>query len=160
MKPSVYVETSVISYLNARPSRDTVISGRQASTREWWEKCADRFEILVSVVVVSEAGRGDPVQATARLRSLEGIQSVLVSSEAADLAHRLLASGAVPPQCEEDALHIAVGAVQGVDYIVTWNFKHINNAEKRSAIVAALATCGYVCPIICTPDELGGMRDD
>ena len=114
MKFKVYVETSVISYLAARPSRDVIIAGRQAVTREWWEHYRSRFELLSSVVVEDEAGRGDPAQCARRLELLASkIPRVAVSLEAAEIAARLIEEGGVPASCEEDALHIAIAATQG-----------------------------------------------
>ena len=159
MKPKVYIETSVISYLAARPSRDIIIAGRQAETHDWWEKHRHRFELLISIVVESEIGRGDPAQAAKRQECVSGITSVAASGEAAQLAESLLAMGAIPPGSEEDALHVAIAATQGAEYLVTWNFKHINNAEKRNEIVSAVRSFGYVCPQICSPEALGGDRD-
>ncbi|MBX3176093.1 MAG: type II toxin-antitoxin system VapC family toxin [Candidatus Hydrogenedentes bacterium] len=160
MKFKVYVETSVISYLAARPSRDVIIAGRQAVTREWWEHYRSRFELLSSVVVEDEAGRGDPAQCARRLELLAGIPRVAVSLEAAEIATRLIEEGGVPASCEEDALHIAIAATQGADYLVTWNFRHINNDAKKQTIGKIVNRCGCECPIICSPESFGGNLDD
>ncbi len=156
MKAKVYVETSVLSYIAARPSRDVIIAGRQAVTHEWWEKHRHRFTLLVSAVVADEAGRGDPTQSARRLELLAGITRVAISTEAADLAAQLLESGGVPPGSEEDALHIAIAATQGADFLVTWNFKHINNAELKTLISSIVEAFGYQCPLFCSPENLRG----
>lgn len=156
MKSTVYIESSVISYLAARPSRDVIIAGRQAETHDWWENRRHGYEPIVSIVVESEIGRGDPVQAARRKSWIEGITSVAVSGDAALLAEALLAAGAIPVGSEEDALHIAIAATQGAEYLVTWNFRHINNAEKARHIVTVVETFVPACPRICSPEELGG----
>ncbi|MDD4735511.1 MAG: type II toxin-antitoxin system VapC family toxin [Kiritimatiellae bacterium] len=160
MKPIVYIESSVISYLTSRPSRDVVIAGRQAVTHDWWENHRSRFELRISVLVEEEISRGDPEAAQLRVSKVAGIAGLAVSDEAVELAELLLEKCVVPKGSEDDALHIAVASAQGVDYLLTWNFKHINNAETRNAIAEVVESCGYVCPQLCSPEELGGMTDD
>ncbi len=160
MKTTVYVESSVISYLASRPSRDVVIAGRQAVSHEWWANHRQRFELRVSALVEEEIGRGDKAAAKSRLAWIEGIPSLAISDEAVELAELLLEQGAVPKGSEQDALHIGIAAAQGVDYLVTWNFKHINNAEMKPLIGKVVESCGLVCPQLCSPEELGGISDD
>src|SRR5437762_2844213 len=131
MKPTVYVETTVVSYLTARPSRDLVIAARQQITREWWATCRDRFEVYSSEHTTGEAAQGDPEFAAARLKELAALPQLKTSDEATSLAQRLLDAGAIPAQAEEDALHVAVAVVSGMDYLVTWNMRHIANATMR-----------------------------
>ena len=109
MKPKVYIETSVVSYLAARPSRDVIIAGRQAETHEWWEKHRSRYEVVISALVELEIDRGDPDQARRRREIVETIESVAVSSAAVAISDALLSSSAVPSHCEDDALHIGIG---------------------------------------------------
>ena len=154
MAARVYIETSVISYLTGRPSRDVIIAGRQALTAEWWETCRTRFDVYVSALVVEEAGDGDPEAARRRLVVIEGIPAVSVGGEARELAHLLIDRGPIPEGYPEDALHIAVCAVNGVDYLVTWNCAHLANASLRREVEGLLEQSGYQCPIICTPEEL------
>ena len=160
MKPVVYVESSVISYLTARPSRDVVIAGRQAVTLEWWEKHRHRFELRISVLVEEEISKGDSAAAQLRKDKVDGIGRLAVSNEAVRLANLLLAEKAVPAGSEDDALHIGIAAAQGADYLLTWNFKHINNAETKANIVRLVESCGFACPQFCSPEELGGTADD
>jgi hypothetical protein len=160
MKPTVYVESSVISYLTSRTSRDVVIAGRQAITAEWWEHHRHRFDLRTSLLVEEEISRGDAAAAQLRKDQLDGIARFSASDEAVRLANLLLTEKAVPAGSEEDALHIGIAAAQGADYLLIWNFKHINNAEKKAAIVRAVESCGYVCPQFCSPEELGGAADE
>ncbi len=156
MKPKVYIETSVISYLTARASRDVVVAGRQAITQEWWDKHRERFDVFISELVEEEIAQGDPVAAALRAEKVAEVKRLFSSEEAEYLTRRLLEAGAVPAGSEEDAAHIAIASAQGMDYLLTWNFKHINNAEKKSAILAVVEACGFNCPALCSPEELGG----
>lgn len=160
MKKIVYLESSVISYLASRPNRDVVIAGRQATTLDWWENQRQRFELRVSILVEEEIGRGDPKAAQLRLEIVADIPSLIISDEATRIADLLLAKGAVPKGSEEDALHIGIAAAQGVDFLLTWNFKHINNAETKEAVIQIVESCGYRCPQLCSPEELGGISND
>jgi len=154
MKPSVYVETSVISYLTGHPSRDVIVAGRQALTIEWWGTCRQRFDVFVSALVVTEAEDGDPTAAQKRLAAIEGVPALDVSDEAKVLARQLVEGGPIPKEYPEDALHIAVCALNGIDYLVTWNCTHLANATIRRQVERFLEVAGFVCPVICTPEEL------
>ena len=160
MKPVVYIESSLISYLVSRPSRDVIVAGRQAVTLEWWDNEKERFDLRVSALVEEEIGRGDPSAAERRLALIEGIPSLATTESALFLAERLIAKKAIPAGSEDDALHIAIAATQGVDYLLTWNFKHINNAETKKTITRVVESLGYVCPLLCSPEELGGASND
>lgn len=160
MKPVVYIESSVISYLVSRPSRDVIVAGRQALTLEWWENEKERFALRVSALVEDEIGRGDPLAAERRLALIEGIPSLSATENALYLAESLIAKKAIPVGSEDDALHIAIAATQGVDYLLTWNFKHINNAETKKTITRIVEALGYICPSLCSPEELGGTSND
>jgi predicted nucleic acid-binding protein len=153
MKPRVYVETSVISYLIARPSRDLVTAAHQQVTREWGEQ-RSRFDIFASQAVLTEAGRGDATAAALRLEALEEVAVLPVSAEAAELAERLIQASAIPAEAAIDALHVAVAVVNGMDYLVTWNCAHIANAALRVKIEKACREAGLQASVICTPEEL------
>ena len=156
MNRSVYIESSVISYFAARPSRDLVIAGHQAVTAEWWDNHRLRYDVYVSPLVVEEISAGDASAAEERLRVIADIPSVSIAPEAESLASALLASNAVPANSARDALHIAIAATQGMDYLVTWNFKHINNASTRTIVVNVVSNSGLLCPVLCSPEELMG----
>lgn len=154
MNPTVYIETSVVSYLTARPSRDIVAAAYQEVTREWWRSAQDKFVLCASALVMSEARTGDPKAARARLEILAALPLLDATGPAVDLTRRLLDEGAVPRTAAEDAAHIAIAAANGVDYLVTWNFRHIANATMRSRIEEVCRRSGYGPPVICTPSEL------
>ena len=158
MKPTVYVETSVVSYLAARPSRDVVVAAYQELTREWWRDAPQRFRLVASALVVAEASAGDRDAARARLKALEAATLLDATADAEDLALRLLELGAVPRRAAADAAHIAIAVTNGVHYLVTWNFRHIANAAMRSRIERVCRLAGYEPPVICAPSEL--MGDD
>lgn len=160
MSASVYIESSIISYLTSRPSRDVVKAGRQAITSDWWLNAKNQYETFISALVEEEISGGDPIAAARRLEAVTNIPSVPTTSEAELLAEALMASKAVPENSVRDALHIAIAATQGIDYLVTWNFKHINNAETKAVITRVVEADGWVCPIICSPEELGVSNDE
>ena len=160
MKPKAYIETTVVSYLTAWPSRDVVVAGHQQVTREWWRNVADRFDLVASQLVIDEAGAGDPDAARDRLAALEAVTLLEATDEALELAQQLIESGAIPEKAAEDAAHIAIAVTNGAEYLVTWNCRHIANATMRSQIEAACRSAGYAPAIICTPDELMEPGDD
>ena len=130
-KPRVYFETSIVSYLTARPARDIVIAGRQQSTRDWWVTASSRFELVISQLVREEAGVGDPDAATARLAAFAPLARLAFPREALALAQRLVDAGAVPRRAAPDAAHVAIAAVHNVEFLATWNLRHIANATAR-----------------------------
>ena len=153
---SVYIETSVVSYLTGRPSPRLVTAAHQQITRDWWEFHRQRFELFVSPLVELEASRGNSEAAARRLAALRDLPSLALLPEAEGLAEQLLLQGALPAKAEDDAAHVAIAAVHGVDYLLTWNCRHIDNAETKPVIRSVCAVSGYPCPEICTPEELMG----
>jgi predicted nucleic acid-binding protein len=153
-RAAVYLETSVIGYATSRPSRDLVVAGHQQITREWFAGRARVYDLFISQLVAGEAAGGDKDAAQERSAFLQDIQRLAVTDAAGELAAQLVASGAVPRKASEDALHIAVATVHGVDYLLTWNCKHIANATMRQAIERVCREAGYEPPVICTPEEL------
>ena len=154
MRPKIYVETSVVSYLAARPSRDLIVAANQQITQEWWQVRRPAFELYISQMVVQEAAAGDPGAAQRRLQILEEIPLLKLKEDAVTLAETLIRAGPLPDSAVEDALHIAVATLNGMDYLLTWNFKHLANATIRYQIEQICRQQGYDPPIICTPQEL------
>ncbi len=154
MNPTAYIETSVVSYLTSRPSRDVVVAAYQEVTREWWRDAAARFDLAASELVLAECRAGDRNAARARLAALQGVALLGATPAAEDLARRLIDLGAVPREAAADAAHIAIAAANGVEYLVTWNFRHIANAAMRARIERACREAGFEPPVICTPNEL------
>lgn len=157
---AVYIETSVISYLTARQSGDLIVAAWQKATVDWWETQRSRFAVYVSDVVIEEARRGDADAAARRLKALTGIPVLALTDGVVSLARELIKAGAVPAKALDDALHIAIATVHNMDYLLTWNYRHIANAEMKPAIRNICAAKGYICPEICTPMELMGVVED
>lgn len=157
MEQKVYLETSIVSYYAARPSRDLVIAARQEITHEIWPVLQDNFDIYVSALVIQEVSRGDKDAAGKRLHAVSHIPVLEITQKVQDIAQSLIDENAVSPEFGEDALHIAVASINGMDFLLTWNFSHINNAFKKSKIIRAIEKQGFIPPEICSPDEfLGG----
>jgi hypothetical protein len=110
--------------------------------------------LFISELVVVEASAGDREAAGARLAKLRGIVGLPIDAEARTFAAKLIEAGGVPPEAEPDALHIAVACVHEIDYLLTWNCRHINNVAFKPVIRSVCAMAGYTCPEICTPLEL------
>lgn len=156
MRPTVYVETSIVSYLAAHPSRDLVTAARQQITHTWWRERRPSFEIFASQVVLDEAAAGDPNAAARRMDIVRAVPLLDLTPEVADLAAALILRLPLPPRAGADAAHIALAAVHGVNYLLTWNCAHIANAELRPRIERICREQGYSVPVLCTPDELMG----
>lgn len=154
MKSKVYLETSFISYLAARMNRDILVAANQQVSQEWWQDHGTRFELYVSELVEREASVGDSDAVTKRKQALKNCHFLDITPAAIDLAERLIKQRAIPKQAAEDALHIAIATVNGMDYLLTWNFKHIANAAMRANIDMVCRQNGYEPPVICTPMEL------
>ncbi|MDQ1354891.1 MAG: hypothetical protein QG657_5200 [Acidobacteriota bacterium] len=154
MKPKIYIETTIISYLTGKPSRDIIIAAHQQITEEWWRTRRHFFDLYASQLVIREAGAGDEEYSQKRLNALSEAELLEITESALSLAKILIEKGAVPQKAEEDALHIAIAVVNGIDYFISWNCKHIANAKMRSKIEQVCQSCGYEPIIICTPEEL------
>ena len=160
MKRRVYIETSVISYLTARPSKTIIGAAHQQITLAWWELRSD-YELLVSQSVWQECAAGDPVAAQKRLAALEGISVLAITQDMLRLAESLIEEAISPAKAIEDALHIAVSTLHHVDFLLTWNCRHLANPVIQEKIAVHLEQLGLFLPIICTPEELlGGNNDD
>jgi predicted nucleic acid-binding protein len=156
-KKKVYIETSIVSYLTARPSSDLLAAAWQKVTVDWWDTQRHRFDLFVSEIVIEEAGKGGSEAASRRLEALSGIRLLAITEEVVSFSEMLIQKGAVPRKAIGDSLHIAVAAVHGVDYLLTWNYRHIDNAEAKPIIRRICLESKYGYPEICTPQELMGV---
>ncbi len=156
MKPRLYLETTIPSYLTAWPSRDLVIAGHQQVTRDWWQARKNVFDIFISTFVLDEAGAGDPEAASLRLKIIEQLSVLSITDEVETLAKRLLDSQIIPAKAALDASHIAISAVHRLDFLMTWNCTHLANAQIKRKVDRVCQDAGYLCPTICTPEELMG----
>jgi hypothetical protein len=154
MKASLYMETSVISYLTARPSRDVVMAGHQASTCEWWHEHRAKFDIFISRLVWDEASEGDPQAVKRRLKILRSLPWLQIKRDAAFLAKSLVAEGCFPENADDDALHVALATTHGMEFLLTWNFAHIANASIEKQMREVCEKHGFLMSVICSPEEL------
>ena len=159
VKESVYLETSLVSYLVARPNRDLIRAARQQLTVDWWENERAKFDLFVSDAVLQEAIAGDSNESAKRMAVLAAIPLLQITNEAVLLAADLVKKHALPMKAAQDALHIAIACVNGIDYLLTWNCKHIANAQMRSKIEQTCRSAGFEPPVICTPEEMGEGND-
>jgi hypothetical protein len=160
MRKTVYVETSIPSYLAARPSRDVRAAAWQEITYQWWEEARLRYDLFTSELVIAEISQGDRDAASKRIAYLDGISELPIDEEARVLAERLIAEGGIPDLAQADALHVAVSSVHRIDYLLTWNCRHLDNASTKPLMRSICVVAGYVCPEICTPLELLSEESD
>ena len=156
MKPTLYMETTIPSYLTSWPSRDLIIAGHPQITKEWWDKRRDAFGIYISQFVVDEAKAGDPGGARERMKAIKDLPLRDITPEVERLAAGILASGVIPQRAVTDAAHIAIAAVHGMDFLMTWNCVHLANAIIAKEVAKVCRPHGFECPVICTPEELLG----
>lgn len=154
MKPTVYIETSVVSYLTSRPSRDLIAAARQEMTAAWWDRHGPSYALYISDVVVDEISEGDENAAKLRLERIAGVPVLEVTEEAIMLSGHLARASGIAQNAAIDALHVAVAALNGMEYLLTWNCKHLANVTIRRRMEAAVEDAGFSCPAICTPEEL------
>jgi uncharacterized protein YcgL (UPF0745 family) len=159
MKRRVYIETSVISYLTARPSKNVIEAGHQQSTYLFWDRRSE-FDLVASELVVAECGAGDASATSKRLDALLAIPLLDITASSLELAKGLVVAGIIPARASEDAMHISIATVHFVDYLLTWNCRHIANPEIQARIAEHFQRQGFFLPFICTPDELLGDEND
>jgi hypothetical protein len=159
MKPTLYVETTIPSYLAGRPSRDPLIAGQQSATKIWWRLRRSFFTLFTSQFVVIEAALGETKLAARRLQILGPIAKLHVTNEVDELARRILKERLLPPKAAVDTFHIATATVHRMHFLLTWNCTHINNGEIIPRVERLAKVLGYTLPVICTPLELMGISD-
>ena len=150
----IYIETSIISFLTARPSANMHAESKRQLTVDWRHNQRKSFQLFASPLVAKEASAGDSVAAERRLNVIMQIPLLEISETSIQLAQHLISSGAIPEKAHEDALHIAIAAVYSIDYLLTWNCRHIDNAIRKPQIRRLCQEFGYPCAEICTPEEL------
>ena len=156
----IYIETSIVSYLTARPSSNLIAAAWQKKTIDWWETQRSRFSLYISEVVIEEAGRGDSYAASKRLDALAGLPILPLNKAAVELSKALIQEGGVPKKALDDSLHISIAAAHGIDFLLTWNCRHIGNAEMKPKIRKICREHRFQCSEIATPIELMGVYED
>ncbi len=152
--PTVYIETTVVSYLVARPSRDLIVAAHQQITRDWWDASLPQFRAFVSVAVLDEVSRGDEQAATERQQVISGLPVLDVVREVQELAGVYFGAIDIPEKARADSYHLALAAWHGMDFLVSWNCTHIVSGRVRKALEEVNIRRGIRTPIICTPEEL------
>jgi len=153
---SVYLETTLISYLCSRPSRDLLVAAHQQVTSDWWTSRREAFDCFISQIVIDEVSAGDPDEARKRMEIINMFPVLEVTEEALLLAKAILSSEAIPPRAVREAAHVSVAAVHDVNYLLTWNCTHLANAQVIRRLSVVCNREGFHMPIICTPEELMG----
>ena len=156
MPRRIYIETTIPSYLTARPSRDIVQAARQQLTREWWDVERRNYDLCISQIVLDEAAAGDAEAAQRRMAVIAHLPLLDLTVEVDGLAEQIMQSGLLSASASRDAVHIAVPAVHQVHFLLTWNCRHIANATIFRDLQHIILDAGYDVPVICTPDELLG----
>lgn len=156
MAPTVYIETTIISYLAARPSRDLVLAAMQEITRDWWDRHRAKFSLYTAELVWVEAAAGDAHAAADRLALLKSVPLLETTEKALAVAEALVREAVLAETAERDALHVGVAADNGMDFLLTWNCRHLANAMLRDRIEEVCEDLGLRAPKICTPEELLG----
>jgi hypothetical protein len=154
MKPTLYLETTIPSYLKAKQSRDIIQTARQQITAEWWDIRLNDFDIFISQVVIDEAGEGDTVASMKRMEAIKTFPLLEITEEVIKLAHKIIIEKIIPEKAVRDALHIAVATFHEMNFLLSWNCKHIANAEIIKRLRKTIADEGFELPVICTPEEL------
>ena len=156
MSETVYIETSILGYLTARSTKNLILAANMEITRDWWELRRNAFTLYTSEAVLDEAAQGDRKIAVQRLNILHDISLLTLDESVRSLAGQLLARSNLPPKAAVDAIHIAAATVHGMDYLLTWNCRHIANAQIQRKLAEISLDFGYVLPVLCTPNELMG----
>lgn len=154
MKATVYLETTLVSYLVGRPSDNLIVAAHQELTRQWWTEHLRNFRGVISRFVLDEVREGDPVMVRLRLAELSRFESLPITDGALRLGRALLATGIFPAESSLDASHIAMAAAHKVHFLATWNCRHLANARAAERVRKVCQTEGFACPVICTPEEL------
>jgi predicted nucleic acid-binding protein len=142
MKPSVYIESTIPSYLTAWRSPELVMAANQEATRKWWDESRSKFDLFISELVIGEISNGDPDAVKRRLAVVEDLPALALTDQAEALAAKLLLGAALPQKAKADAVHIATATVNGIDYLLTWNCTHIANAIMRPKIESICRAAG------------------
>ena len=159
MKETVYVETSIFGYLTARSTTNLILAANMKVTQDWWENYRNFFTVYASQLVEDEAAEGDKAIANKRIDLLQSIAYLDITNEAIELSKEFLRQSNLPPKAANDALHIAMATVYGLDYLLTWNCKHMANAQIQKKLSNISSLLGYDLPVICTPYQLINIEE-
>lgn len=156
----IYIESTIPSYVVARPARDLLQAARQQLAKDWWEFERNKHELFTSQVVLDEIAAGEPAMARERLNLVVDLKLLDVTEAAKNLTKSILASRVLPIEADRDAAHIALATIHEMDMLLTWNCRHIANATIQKPLRKLVEAPGFTLPVICTPDELMGTDDE
>jgi hypothetical protein len=156
MSETVYIETSILGYLTARSTKNLILAANIEITKDWWELRRNTFTLYTSEAVLDEVAQGDAAIAAQRLEILDGFSLLELNQAVQGLASQFLSRSNLPAKARVDAIHITAATVHGMDYLLTWNCKHIANAQIQGKLAQISLDFGYVLPVLCTPNELMG----
>lgn len=151
---SVYIETTIPSYLAARPSSDLNIAADQQLTHHWWTHESFQFRLYTSVFTLDEAGRGDVNAADRRQRFLNDIPDLAIPPEFLALEADIIRLFQLPPKAQTDASHLALAVLHRMDYLLTWNCTHLANSVLQKELMDYCQYHTLHVPIVCTPRTL------
>jgi predicted nucleic acid-binding protein len=155
---TVYIETSILGHLTARPTDNLIVAANVKITQDWWNEHSSSFTLYASEIVEDEAAKGDPTIAAQRLNLSKSLMLLELTEEAFELSQAFLNQSNLPPKASNDALHMALATVYSLDYLLTWNCKHMANAQIQRKLAQISSDLGYLLPVICTPYELIGYN--
>lgn len=158
MNETIYIETSIFGHLTARPTDNLIVAANIKITQDWWDEHRSSFTLYASEIVQNEAAKGDPTIAAQRLKLLQSLMLLELTEEAFELSQAFLSQSNLPSKASNDSLHIALATVYSLDYLLTWNCKHMANAQIQRKLAQISSDLGYVLPVICTPYELIGYN--
>jgi len=154
MKPTAYIETSIVSYLVARPSLDLLVAAHQQVTYEWWENIQPQMNCFISPFVIKEISKGDPGAAKKRLEVVSPFSILQNHQQIEELAYTYFMALDLPEKAKLDAFHLAIATWYQIDYLLSWNCKHIVSARVRQIVQDINEQRKILTPVICTPEEL------
>ncbi len=152
----IYIESTIPSYVVARPARDLLQAARQQTSKDWWELKRQQHELFTSEIVLAEIGEGEAAMARQRLEVMDGIKILRLTDDTEALTRRILESGLLPPDADRDAAHIALATIYEMDILLSWNCRHIANASIQARLRRLAGEMGLPLPVLCTPDEMTG----
>ena len=153
MSETIYIETSILGYLTARSTDNLILAANVKVTQDWWDEHSTSLVLYASEIVADEASRGDATMANQRQNLLQSLIFLDLTDEAIALAQEFLQQSNLPPKASNDALHMALATVYGLDYLLTWNCKHMANAQIQRKLSQISLELGYILPFVCTPYE-------
>jgi len=157
---SVYIETTVISYLISRASTSLKLASEQLITQEWWQEVLPKMKPYISTFVVDEISLGDKSQALKRIEAVSRFEVLQETPEVKTLANLYLKELAIPAKSKVDAFHLAMASIFEIDFMVSWNCKHIANPFFQKKIESINNSFNLITPVICTPREMSGEYNE